>query len=33
MQPERAQELLARERERIEHAIAGLGHADAEAGG
>jgi DnaK suppressor protein len=32
MQPERARELLARERERIEHAIAGLGHADAEVG-
>ena len=32
MQPERAQELLARERERIEHAIAGLGHADSEVG-
>jgi DnaK suppressor protein len=30
MDPERARELLARERERIEQAVAALGHGDAE---
>ena len=32
MDPERAGELLARERERIEQAIAGISHSEAEAG-
>jgi DnaK suppressor protein len=30
MDPERARELLAAERERVERALAGLGHADSE---